>query len=1105
MRSVIVAVALAALLSPVVSPAFAQNPQPYDPRIEPASAEGRNAIGKFEVPGDLQVSLAAAEPHLANPVIFWVDARGRFYVAETFRHHQGVTDNRNQAHHADWLEQELACRTVEDRVAMYRRVFGEGIADYETAHERIRLLEDTDNDGEVDRATVFADGFHDIADGIGAGLLEYRGDVFYTCIPKLWRLRDRDGDGRADERTALHHGFGVHTALLGHDMHGLIIGPDGRLYFSIGDRGLHVETPQGTLALPDEGAVLRCDLDGGNLEVFARGLRNPQELAFDQFGNLFTGDNNSDGGDRARWVYLVEGGTSGWQCAYQSIPDRGPWNREKLWHPAFAGQAAYIVPPVANIADGPSGLVYDPGTGLPERYRDRFLLCDFRGSSANSGVRVIGVSPKGAGFELTHSGKLIWRVLATDVAIGADGNVYLTDWTEGWDQPRKGRIYRVAASQRDPRADATRQALTSDFDRREVGTLRALLADPDMRVRQAAQFALAARGADSLPALLEVVGSPDHRLARVHGIWALDQIARAASADGRESALSALRGLIDDDDAEIRAQAAKALGDNRADAGEALTRLLRDPSSRVRAFAAHALGKIRFAPALVPLLEMLEANADRDPFLRHAGVMGLAGLDDVRELLQRVEGRERAARLGVVLALRRLQHAGIARFLDDADALVVLEAGRAIHDVPIPAALPALATIVGRSVDDDALMRRAINANYRLGTPEAIARLVAFAAREGGNVALRVEALSTLAAWAEPSNRDRVLNLWRPLEPRDAGPARTALEPELAALLANAPDQLRGAAAEAAAKLGVRSVAPALADVVGQRQRTDEARTSALRALLTLDENRAKTAMVVAAADESAAVRRVAVQMLAKLDPAAAVPVLERLADEAPTGERQNALRSLGGIDLPQAEAALSRKLDALIAGDTDAAVQLDLLEAATARGGAVLNDRLARFEASLSQADVLAPFRVALEGGDQRAGSRVFYEHVAASCRKCHRVKGDGADIGPDLTDVGRRLTRAQILESLIAPNAEVTAGFGSVVATMNDETVHAGILAEAGETIVKLITGDGSVLMLQRTAIATLSTPVSSMPPMGTVLTRRELRDLVQFLTTLTSEEPR
>src|SRR5205807_763403 len=170
-------------------------------------------------------------------------------------------------------------------------------------------------------------------------------------------------------------GYGVRFGFIGHDLHGLRFGPDGKLYFSIGDRGLRVETEGRTVSSTETGAVLRCNPDGSGLEIVATGLRNPQELVFDQYGDLFTGDNNSDSGDEARWVYLVEGGDSGWRVGYQFMENpysRGPFNEEKLWHPHFEGQAAYIVPPIANISSGPSGVAYFPGTGLPARFQDHF-------------------------------------------------------------------------------------------------------------------------------------------------------------------------------------------------------------------------------------------------------------------------------------------------------------------------------------------------------------------------------------------------------------------------------------------------------------------------------------------------------------------------------------------------------------------------------------------------------------------------------------------------------------------------------------------------------------------------------------------------------------
>jgi quinoprotein glucose dehydrogenase len=142
---------------------------------------------------------------------------------------------------------------------------------------------------------------------------------------------------------------------------------------SIGDRGLHVTTKEGkVIDLPDEGSVLRCEPDGSNLEVFATGLRNPQKLVFDDYGNLFTGDNNCDHGDPARWVYICEGSDTGWRIGYQHIQTprpTGPWLAEGLTNLQEQNNVAYIIPPIAHIAGGPSGNTYYPGHGLPERYK----------------------------------------------------------------------------------------------------------------------------------------------------------------------------------------------------------------------------------------------------------------------------------------------------------------------------------------------------------------------------------------------------------------------------------------------------------------------------------------------------------------------------------------------------------------------------------------------------------------------------------------------------------------------------------------------------------------------------------------------------------------
>lgn len=374
----------------------------YNPTVHPDNGDGEKAIKRFQYDKALKVELWAAEPMLANPVCFTFDEKGRCYVAETFRHSAGVTDNRS---HMNWLDDELACRTVEERVAVYRKYAKDRFDQtYEKERDRVRLIEDTTGSGKADKATVFSDDFGHAADGIGAGLLARNGSVYYACIPDLWLLKDTKGTGTADVKQSLGTGFGVHVAFIGHDLHGLRMGPDGKLYFSIGDRGLNVVNKEGKrLYNPDSGAVLRCDPDGSNMEIVHIGLRNPQELAFDDYGNLFTVDNNSDSGDRARFVYIVEGGDSGWRIGYQygsEMGNRGPWNYEKLWYPQHEGQPAYIVPPLNNFADGPSGFCHYPGVGLGDQYKGHFFLCDFRGGSGNSGVWSFTTKPKGAAFEM---------------------------------------------------------------------------------------------------------------------------------------------------------------------------------------------------------------------------------------------------------------------------------------------------------------------------------------------------------------------------------------------------------------------------------------------------------------------------------------------------------------------------------------------------------------------------------------------------------------------------------------------------------------------------------------------------------------------------------
>src|SRR5205085_10705890 len=122
-----------------------------------------------------------------------------------------------------------------------------------------------------------------------------------------------------------------------------------------------------------------------------------------------------------------------------------------------------------------------------------------------------------------------------------------------------------------------------------------------------------------------------------------------------------------------------------------LMALLRDDSPRVRFFAAQSLGKLRLKPAVGPLFDVLKANGDADPFLRHACVAALARIGDADGVAAKASDASASVRLAVVLVQRRLRDQRIVEFLDDPDPLVRTEAARAVHDLPMPEFDAALA------------------------------------------------------------------------------------------------------------------------------------------------------------------------------------------------------------------------------------------------------------------------------------------------------------------------------------------------------------------------------------------------------------------------------
>ncbi|MBI4600437.1 MAG: HEAT repeat domain-containing protein, partial [Planctomycetes bacterium] len=444
-----------------------------------------------------------------------------------------------------------------------------------------------------------------------------------------------------------------------------------------------------------------------------------------------------------------------------------------------------------------------------------------------------------------------------------------------------------------------------------------------------------------------------------------------------------------------------------------------------------------------------------------------------------------------------------ARFLRDPEPDIALEAARAVHDVPIEAALPRLATLPLGPATPAAVSLRVLNARFRLGGGEE-ARAVAAAAADGGLAEeVRLEALSMLAAWAAPSGRDRVLGLWRPISARPGAQAAGALRGILPGLLRRAPEPLRAAAVEAAAALGLEDATPLLQELASDAVAPPGLRASSLAALERLGDPRLADAARSALRDPEPEVRLEGQRLLARVRPAEALPFLERALEDGSPLERQAACQALGGLEDPRADSVLGRWLKRLREGSVPLEVQLDLLEAAAQRGA--LRDEVAAYGASRSPesaaaipaASPIARYRDCLAGGSAVRGRSVFFQKREVECQRCHKAGRNGGDVGPDLAGIGTRETREHILESIVAPNAKIAKGFETAALVTKDGKVVVGVLKAEDESALQVVTAEGALLVVPKDEVGERSSAVSAMPEdLVKHLTRRELRDLVEYL---------
>ncbi len=1080
-----------------------------NPQALPKLEEEKAILANIKAPEGMVTKLFAREPDVQDPTAITFDDQNRLYIAETHRFERGIEDNRRNP----WVADDYQITSTAERLEMLKKYAAKfpdkKPMEYFTKYsEKIRVIEDRDGDGKCDHATVYAEGFNNPLDGTAAGVMALDGKIYLACIPHVWLLEDTDGDLKADKRESLQEGYGISVSLSGHDLNGFALGPDNRIWFTIGDRGYNLKTKEGRhLYSQYEGAVFRMERDGSNLEVVHTGLRNPKEIAFDRYGNFFSVDNEADMQDMARVVAVVEGAHSGWQRGHQAFQKftnliQGTsrhdtnWMRERHWDMDSPLRPRAILAPAGWVSKGPSGLAYNPGTGLSEKWDNHFFVCDFVG--ANSAVIGFRMEPNGAGFKVERKENFVSGMLCTDIEFGYDSKAYVTDYVGSWPTHGFGNIFSFEnpAETAKPETRQVRELFANGIEKLSAEKLAELLRHPDMRVRLRAQFALAEKPANR-QIFVTATDEKEKITTRLHGVWGLGNLARLKN--DRASA-DALNYLCGDADAKVRGQAIQCLGDLKFNSSLNMAMsLLNDSDARTRMLAAIAIGKLGHKGQVPALMALVEKNNDQDEYVRHGAVQGMVRLGHADAIYSFANSKSPAVRRAIVLAFRRMQDPRIGEFLKDSDLSIAVEAVQAINDNYIEGARPALAAathLLGKSTW--AVDLRILNAMIRAGGDENVRRLLKIASDESLSENTRTEAMFLIRRFDKNPPTDPTTGMYRPInETRNIEAMLPEIRKTLESLLTKSSGNVLVEVIGASGQFKVPIPTDAMfGQLTGKGIRPD-IRIAALKMLEKDAPNALPKTLVSLTEDPDARIRGAALESLGKLAPDTAYEVVSKILTSGRTDDQQRAYALLTKLNHPKAGDTLLDRLKKL--STQPAAVQLDILNAAAKRPEPEFKTTIEEYEAGLDKSNPLAPFQVALEGGNADNGRKIF--HGSGNCVQCHKA-GDrpGGEAGPNLNGIGARQNTAYILESMVNPSAKITPGYAPIAITMNNGSLVSGMMMKETDTEVvvrNIETKEETVC--KKSDIKTLPPVMSTMPPMGLILSKSDLRDLVAFLESL------
>lgn len=920
------------------------------------------------------------------------------------------------------------------------------------ASDEVLWLVASPGGGPAQRGEVVAQGLSRPGDGPGSALLALPGGRWlYGSLPTLWHLDAPKGTLRANAPRPAAEGFGVTKDPAGADLHALLEAPNGWIYFGMGERGFALRTPGGgRLRSLASGAIFRCRPDGSHLTQIARGLRNPTGLAMLPDGRLLALDQAAPGG-HSRLLQVIPGADFGWRGPAQSAPSPGFIESREPSPTPDPQYPQWTLPALASLPGEASALELLP---------DGTLLAADQAPGGRGGIQALRLDPDSLAVRETTD---LWRGGAV-LAMTQDplGSLYFADWGPQVDATGSCAVRRLTW----PTApDSPIPLLTQVLPSLAPRDLPKLLEHPSPRVRLRARQRLEALPfQDSLEPLLETARDSPSLSARLHGLWGAAAVARQDPA-----LLPELHPFLSDPQPALRAAACAALGDAQPPRlPPGVIRCLTDPSPLVRLAAAAAIAQAK-PPAMAPaLLAAAATNAARDPLLRTSLAHAMAEATPsaiLAEMARDYPSPE--ARLTAVLALRSAQAPELADFLPDSDPTVATEAARAIYDLPVLQAYPALAAALqgGQVPRPQAFAARALAAAWYLGSAADAARVSAFAQAPASPEPLRRLALQLLATWDLAEGPEPIWQ--RPTRPwprlpgladsalRETAPPPDPSRPLLAASSARSPAQWKTLLLQPDAALPER--------------------LAAWQSLSSRNAIAPSEALALTLPAQPPDLRAQARAWLIRQDPAAAAPRTAEALASGSIPEKQAALHALDWLpgNGNANEAFLLSQARKLSTGQVEPAIQVEVLEALQRRdieSRSPWRRATDDWAASLAlNSDPLAAWRPSQDHGDPSAGRRLFETHPQAACLSCHSRGGLGGLLGPDLDGVGQRLSPAELLESLVHPSATFAPGYAPPPNPLTDSPD---------------------------------SPPLSRMPPYGSLLTLRELRDLIAYLHTL--QEP-